>query len=75
VAVDETVVKFNRYRCYLWAAIDVDTREVLAVYVSRGRSMLNALAFLKKVLRACENRPVLVVDRGPWYPWALRSLA
>jgi len=74
IAVDETVVKVNGYRCYLWAAIDVDSREVLAVYISRGRSMLNALIFLKRVLKACENNPVIVVDRGPWYPWTLKRL-
>jgi len=74
VAVEETVVKVNGYRCYLWAAIDVDSREVLAIYVSRGRSMLNALIFLKRVLKACENKPVIVVDRGPWYPWTLKRL-
>jgi len=62
------------YRCYLWAAIDVDSREVLAVYVSMGRSMLNALTFLRRVLRTCENNPVIVVYRGPWYPWALKRL-
>jgi len=60
-----TVVKVNGYRCYLWGAIDVDSGEVLAVYVSRGRSMLNALIFLKRVLKACESKPVIVVDRGP----------
>jgi len=38
--------------------------EVLGVYVSRGRSMLNALAFLKRVLKACENKPEIVVDSG-----------
>jgi len=74
VAVDETVVEVNGYRCHLWAAIDVDSGEVLAVYASRGRSMLNALTFLKRVLKTCENKPVIVVDRGPWYPWALRRL-
>ncbi|PUA31122.1 MAG: hypothetical protein B9J98_07750 [Candidatus Terraquivivens tikiterensis] len=74
VAIDEAVVKINGYRCHLWAAIDVDSREVLAVYVSRGRSMLNALIFLKRVLKACDNKPVIVVDRGPWYQYALKRL-
>jgi putative transposase len=36
VAVDETVLKVNGQICYLWAAIDVDTNEILAVYVLRG---------------------------------------
>ena len=60
----ESVVKVNGYRCYLWATIDVDSREVLAIYVSRGRPMLNALIFLRRVLRTCENNPVIVVDMG-----------
>jgi transposase-like protein len=36
VAVDETVLKINGLICYLWAAIDMDTNEILAVYASRG---------------------------------------
>jgi len=36
--------------------------------------MLNALIFRRRVLRTCENNPVIVVDRGPWYPWALKRL-
>jgi Transposase and inactivated derivatives len=36
VAVDEAVLKVSGQTCYLWAAIDVDTNEVLAVYASRG---------------------------------------
>jgi transposase-like protein len=36
VAVDETVLRVSGQICYLWAAIDVDTNEVLAVYASRG---------------------------------------
>jgi hypothetical protein len=36
VAVDEAVLKVSGQTCYLWAEIDVDTNEVLAVYASRG---------------------------------------
>jgi transposase-like protein len=36
VAVDEAVLKVGGQTCYLWAAIDVDTNDVLAVYASRG---------------------------------------
>jgi len=31
IAVDETVLKTNGNICYLWATIDVDTGEILAV--------------------------------------------
>jgi transposase-like protein len=36
VAVDEAVLKVSGQTCHLWAEIDVDTDEVLAVYASRG---------------------------------------
>ncbi|MEM4384862.1 MAG: DDE-type integrase/transposase/recombinase, partial [Candidatus Caldarchaeum sp.] len=74
VAVDETVEKRLGEWVYVWSAVDVDAGEITAVYASRGRSMLNALTFLRMVLRACEGKPVVVVDRGPWYPWALKRL-
>jgi transposase-like protein len=74
VAVDETVLKVNGQTCYLWAAIDVDINEILAVYASRGRGIPCAVKFLRKVLDSCEGKPVIVVDRGPWYRWALERL-
>jgi putative transposase len=72
VAVDETVLKVSGQTCYLWAAIDVDTNEVLAVYASRG--IPSAIKFLRKILDPCECKPLIVVDRGPWYRWALDRL-
>ena len=74
VAVDETKIKLNGLWVYLWAAIDVESREVLAVYASYHRSSLNAYIFLTMVMDACLNRPIILVDGGPWYPWALRQL-
>jgi transposase-like protein len=74
VAVDETVLKVNGQICYLWAAIDVDTNEILALYASRGRGIPNAIKFLKMVLRSCDGKPIVVVDRGPWYRWASERL-
>jgi transposase-like protein len=62
VAVDETVLKVKGQTCYLWAAIDVDTNELMALY---------AVKFLRKVLDSYEGKPVIAVDRGPWYRWAL----
>jgi transposase-like protein len=72
VAVDETVLKVKGQICYLWVA--TDTNEVLAVYASRGRVIPSAIKFLRKVLDSCEGQPVIVVDRGPWYRWALDRL-
>jgi hypothetical protein len=52
----------------------VDANEILAVYASRGRGIPSAIEFLRKVLDSCECKPVIVVDRGPWYRWALERL-
>jgi transposase-like protein len=40
----------NHY-VYVWSAVDVDSKELLALEASYGRSSLNALAFLKKALK------------------------
>jgi transposase-like protein len=54
--------------------MDVDTRELPAIRATWSRSSLDALLFLGRVLEACKNKPVFVVDRGPWYSWAFREL-
>jgi transposase-like protein len=32
------------------------------------------MKFLRMVLGRCINNPLIVVDRGPWYRWALKRL-
>jgi len=36
--------------------------------------MLITLKFLRIVLNRCLNKPMIIVDRGPWYRWALERL-
>ena len=74
VAADETKVKVNGEWCYVWAAVDVDTRELLATWVSWQRNIMHAQAFLRKALETCTNKPIFLVDKGPWYPEAFRTL-
>jgi transposase-like protein len=59
---------------FLWAAIDPDTQQLVYVTVTTGRSGVEALAFVKRVLARCDNRPTIHVDRGVWYPWPLTLL-
>jgi transposase-like protein len=47
---------------------------LLALAASYGRSCLNALSFLKKALRMCTNKPLVLVAKGPWYRWAFERL-
>jgi transposase-like protein len=78
IAVDETKVKIERrgepIYVFLWAARDVDTKEVLAFRASFTKSSLNAEIFLKQVLEYCENKPLFLVDKGPWYRDAFERL-
>jgi transposase-like protein len=74
IAVDETVVKMHGLRAYVWSAVDVDSGEILAIYASRSRNMLIAMKFLRIVLARCLNKPLIIVDRGTWYRWALDRL-
>jgi len=67
---------------YPLTAVDVDSGELLALEASYGRSSLNALSFLRKALRMCTDKPLVIDDRGPlviddrgpWYRWAFERL-
>jgi putative transposase len=74
IAVDETKLHVRKSYVYVWSAVDVDSKELLALEASYCRSCLNALAFLKKALKMCTNRPLVLVDRGPWYRWGFESI-
>jgi hypothetical protein len=68
MAVDETKLRVKK------SYVDVDSKELLALEASYGRSSLNALSFLKKALKMCTNKPLVIVDKGPWYRWAFERL-
>jgi transposase-like protein len=71
VAIDETKQKVNGRQLFVWSAIDNETRELLAIWASYQRSSFAALVFVRMVLKTYTNKPVILVDGGPWYPWAL----
>jgi putative transposase len=64
VAIDETKQKVNGRQLFVWSAIDVDTKELLATYASYQRSSIAALIFVRRVLDTCVNKPVILVDGG-----------
>jgi transposase-like protein len=57
VAVDETKLKLNGRQLFVWAAVDVKTKEVLACRISWQRNIMQAEAFLRRVLEVCSNNP------------------
>jgi len=48
LAIDETKLKVNGNQVFVWAVIDVDSREILAFDASWQRSIMNAEHLLKK---------------------------
>jgi putative transposase len=51
IAVDETKLSVKGVHVYVWSAVDIDSKELLALEVSYGRSSLNALSSFKKTLK------------------------
>ncbi len=73
IAIDETVVKANKKRYYVYAAIDVERNELILMRVYTTRNYLTK-SFVKEVLDYCENKPKFIVDKAPWLIDALKSL-
>ncbi len=65
IAIDETKIKLEKKLIFVWAAIDVDSKECLFIWASEGRGSFEAYVFSKEALKHCENKPEVVVDRGP----------
>jgi transposase-like protein len=75
IAVDETKLKIAGRQVFIWSAIDVQRYEVLALKASATRGELDAILFVKEALQYCVGeRPIILVDHGPWYPPALEHL-
>ena len=74
IALDETVVKANKKRYYVFSAIDIERNELILMRVYTTRNYLTAKSFIREVLNYCENKPKLVVDKAPWLRRAIESL-
>ncbi|MEW5760553.1 MAG: DDE-type integrase/transposase/recombinase [Candidatus Thermoplasmatota archaeon] len=72
MAVDETKLKLRDKWFYVWVAINIDSYEILGVYISE--TSFDSIRFLRQVLKYCEGKPFVYVDGGPWYRWSLARL-
>jgi transposase-like protein len=57
---------------FVRAAIDTDTRELIAACTSCYRSSIDALVFFERLIGTCTDRTAVLVDGGPGAsrPWA-----
>ncbi|MHC1567154.1 MAG: DDE-type integrase/transposase/recombinase [Candidatus Syntropharchaeia archaeon] len=65
MAVDETILKYNGRKCYLFAALDVERNKIVHLKVYPARNALTAYSFLKEVLKICEVEE-LILEKGVW---------
>ncbi len=65
IAVDETIVKANKKKYYVYSAVDVEGNELILMRVYTTRNYLTAKSFIKEVLNYCENKPKFIIDKAP----------
>jgi transposase-like protein len=52
--------------------MDIDTIEILGVYLSISRSSFDTPISYLKMMMYYSNKPLVIVDRQRLYPWALK---
>ncbi len=67
--IDETLLKVGSEFIWLWVAIEPQTRQILAVTVTKERNMLIAERFISTIVKTHGKHPVST-DGGTWYPQA-----
>ncbi len=74
-AADETIIKANGYRYVLWLVFDPKHKLVLSWHLSRLKLMRDAVAVLRKALKATQCRPrTVITDHLPAYIAAIKKV-
>jgi len=55
---DETKIKKEKQQIYIWNAIDINNKTILAVYISTSRTSFDTIYFLKTRLETCDNKTI-----------------
>ena len=71
--VDETLIKVGSAFVWLWVAIEPKNKRILALNISKERTMLVAERFISGLVQIHGKHPVST-DGGTWYPQACRFL-
>ena len=71
--IDETLIKIGPTYMWIWVAIEPENKQILAVTISKERTMLIAERFIVSLINRYRNHPVST-DGDTWYPQACRFL-
>jgi putative transposase len=73
--VDETMLKVESEYIWLWVAtIEPPNRQILALSISKERSMFLAERYLSNLIKVHGKHPVSTDGGGTWYPMACQFL-
>jgi putative transposase len=65
--IDETLIKIGSELIWLWVAIELESKEILGISISKERNMLLAERFISSLVGIHGQHPVSI-DGGTWYP-------
>ena len=66
--VDETLLQVGPEYIWLWIAIELENRQILALSISKERNMFVAERFLSDISHVYGKHPVSTDGGGTWYP-------
>jgi hypothetical protein len=68
-AINETKLNIEEPEVHVWTAPEAETFKIVDIEAD-----LDALLFIKQVLKRCRGDPVVPLGRGLWYYWVLDDL-
>jgi len=71
--IDETLIKIGSIYMWIWVAIEPENKHILAVTISKERTILIAERFILSLTNRYGNHPVST-DGGTWFPQACKFL-
>ena len=72
--IDETQIKVGSEYIWLWVVIESETKNILAIRISKERNMFVAERFLSDIIDEYGQQPVSTDSCGTWYPQACKYL-
>ena len=74
ILIDETMLQIGFDQAWLWIAAEPIHRQILGVYISRHRNMLDTESFLRTLIKIYGKHTVYSDDGSCWYSEACSYL-
>jgi putative transposase len=71
--IDEIQIKVGSELVWLWVIIELESKKIIGMSLSKGRNMFVAERFISSVIQIHGKHPIST-DGGTWYPQTCRFL-